>query len=42
MKWESWDYVTSVILTASFILGQLAARLMKEHGGGAIARLAKQ
>jgi len=37
MKWESWDYVTSVILTASFILGQLAARLMKDHGGGAIA-----
>jgi len=37
MKWESWDYVTTVILTASFILGQLAARLMKEHGGGAIA-----
>jgi NAD(P)-dependent dehydrogenase (short-subunit alcohol dehydrogenase family) len=37
MKWESWDYVTNVILTASFILGQLAARLMKDHGGGAIA-----
>lgn len=37
MKWESWDYVTSVILTASFILGQLAARLMTTHGGGAIA-----
>jgi NAD(P)-dependent dehydrogenase (short-subunit alcohol dehydrogenase family) len=37
MKWESWDYVTSVILTASFILGQLAARVMKEHGGGSIA-----
>jgi NAD(P)-dependent dehydrogenase (short-subunit alcohol dehydrogenase family) len=37
MKWESWDYVTSVILTASFILGQLTARLMKDHGGGAIA-----
>jgi len=37
MKWESWDYVTSVILTASFILGQLAARLMKDNGGGAIA-----
>ncbi len=37
MKWESWDYVTSVILTASFILGQMAARLMRDHGGGAIA-----
>lgn len=37
MKWESWDYVTSVILTASFILGQLAARVMKDHGGGSIA-----
>lgn len=37
MRWESWDYVTSVILTSSFILGQLAARLMKDHGGGTIA-----
>ena len=37
MKWESWDYVTSVILTASFRLGQLAARVMRDNGGGAIA-----
>ncbi len=37
MKWESWDYVTNVILTASFRLGQLAARVMRDHGGGSIA-----
>ena len=37
MKWESWDSVVGVILTANFILGQLAARMMKDQGGGAIA-----
>jgi len=36
MAWESWDYVLNVNLNASFILGQLAARVMKEQGGGVI------
>ncbi len=36
MKEESWDIVLAVNLTASFLLGQSAARVMKERGGGAI------
>ena len=36
MKEESWDYVMGVTLHASFILGQLAARIMKDQGGGVI------
>lgn len=36
MKWDSWDYVLNVNLNASFILGQLAARVMNEQGGGVI------
>lgn len=36
MKKESWDRVLAVNLTASFLLGQGAARVMKEHGGGVI------
>ncbi len=33
MKKESWDKVIAVNLTASFLLGQAAARLMKDRGG---------
>lgn len=36
MQSESWDYVLEVNLNASFILGQLAARMMREHNGGVI------
>jgi NAD(P)-dependent dehydrogenase (short-subunit alcohol dehydrogenase family) len=36
MKKESWDRVLAVNLTASFLLGQGAARVMKERGGGVI------
>ncbi len=36
MKKESWDRVLGVILTAGFLLGQGAARVMKDHGGGVI------
>jgi NAD(P)-dependent dehydrogenase (short-subunit alcohol dehydrogenase family) len=36
MKKESWDRVIAVNLTASFLLGQGAARLMKDQGGGVI------
>jgi len=36
MKKESWDKVIAVNLTASFLLGQGAARVMKDHGGGVI------
>jgi len=36
MKKESWDRVIAVNLTASFLLGQGAARVMKDHGGGII------
>src|SRR5262245_15891354 len=33
MKKESWDKVLAVNLTASFLLGQGAARVMKDQGG---------
>lgn len=33
MKKESWDRVIAVNLTASFLLGQGAARVMKDRGG---------
>src|SRR5258708_32348754 len=33
MKKESWDRVLAVNLTAAFLLGQGAARAMKDHGG---------
>jgi len=36
MKEESWDLVLNVILKASFLLGQRAARVMKDRGGGVI------
>lgn len=36
MKKESWDRVLAVNLSASFVLGQSAARAMKEQGGGVI------
>jgi NAD(P)-dependent dehydrogenase (short-subunit alcohol dehydrogenase family) len=36
MKKESWDRVLAVNLTAAFLLGQGAARVMKDHGGGVI------
>jgi len=36
MKKESWDRVLAVNLTAGFLLGQGAARVMKDHGGGVI------
>lgn len=36
MKKESWDKVIAVNLTASFLLGQGAARVMKDHRGGVI------
>lgn len=36
MKKESWDRVLAVNLTAGFLLGQAAARVMKDHGGGVI------
>ena len=36
MKEESWDRVLAVNLKASFILGQRAARAMKDSGGGVI------
>jgi 3-oxoacyl-[acyl-carrier protein] reductase len=36
MKFESWERVLAVNLTASFLLGQGAARVMKDHGGGVI------
>lgn len=36
MKKESWDKVLAVNLTASFLLGQGAARVMKDQGGGVI------
>ena len=36
MKDESWALVLAVNLTASFLLGQSAARVMKGQGGGAI------
>ena len=36
MKEESWDCVLNVILKASFLLGQRAARAMKDRGGGVI------
>ena len=36
MKEESWDRVVGVILKSSFLLGQQAARVMKEQGGGVI------
>ncbi len=36
MPEEDWDYVLAVNLKAPFIVGQLAARMMKEQGGGKI------
>ena len=36
MKEDSWDRVLAVNLKASFILGQRAARAMKDSGGGVI------
>lgn len=33
MKRASWDHVLNVGLTASFVLGQLAAQAMKDRGG---------
>jgi len=36
MKKESWDRVLAVNLTASFLLGQGAGRVMKAQGGGVI------
>ncbi len=36
MKKESWDRVLAVNLTAAFLLGQGAARVMKAQGGGVI------
>ena len=36
MKKETWDRVLAVNLTAAFLLGQGAARVMKDHGGGVI------
>lgn len=37
LKEESWNRVLAVNLTASFLLGQAAGRVMKEGGGGVIA-----
>ena len=36
MKQESWDRVLAVNLTASYLIGQHAARSMVGHGGGSI------
>ncbi len=37
MKVDSWSRVIAVNLTASFLLGQAAGRVMKEQAGGVIA-----
>ena len=37
---EKWDFVISVNLSATFFMAQLAARNMKEHGGGKIINIA--
>ena len=37
MKEESWNRVLAVNLTASFLLGQAAGRVMRDQGGGVIA-----